>query len=75
MENEICTISIGNGWLDDDYTFYEDGKIKRFYDQSSFSYNNTDWITAENISDSKKQKIIENCPEDKKQIIIRILNS
>lgn len=27
MENEICTISIGSGWLEDDYTFYDDGQI------------------------------------------------
>ena len=75
MENEICTISIGNGWLDDDYTFYEDGKIKRSYDKNSFSYNITDWITPNEISDNKKLKIIENCPSDKKQIIKEKLNS
>lgn len=75
MENEeICTISIGNGILDDDYTFFVDGKIKRLYDKSNFSYNITEWVTEEKISESKKSKILKKCPEDKKQLISQILN-
>ena len=75
MENEeICTISIGNGILDDDYTFFVDGKIKRLYDKSNFSYNITEWVTEEKISESKKSKILKKCTEDKKQLISQILN-
>jgi hypothetical protein len=69
MEKEICTISIGNGIVDDDYTFYEDGKIKRFYDRNSFSYNLTEWVEVEEIFDVKKAKLIEKCDP---QFIVRI---
>lgn len=62
MENEICTISIGNGIIDDDYTFFEDGRIKRVYDMDTWNYNITHFVTSNSISDSKKEKIIEKCP-------------
>jgi hypothetical protein len=62
MENEICTISIGNGIIDDDYTFFDDGRIKRIYDMDTWNYNLTHFVTHEAIPDSKKEKIIEKCP-------------
>lgn len=39
---EICTIEIGQNSLDNDYTFYTDGTVKRFYDSNIWSLNNTE---------------------------------
>lgn len=73
MSEEICIISIGDGWLDDDYTFYEGGKIKRVYDQHPTKSNLTDWITGSQISDHKKEKILKKCPIELKAQIGDIL--
>ncbi|GAB5416062.1 MAG: hypothetical protein Crog4KO_13530 [Crocinitomicaceae bacterium] len=73
MDKEICTISIGNGFLDNDYTFYESGKIKNFYDQSQYKLNQTSWITPNQISESKKVKILEKCSESNREFVEKIL--
>ena len=75
MDNEICTISIGKGVLDDDYTFYEDGRIFHFYDQSAFKLNQEKWITADEIADHTKTKILDKCNEEFKGRIKDILSS
>lgn len=74
-EDEICTISIGDGLLDDDYTFYEDGRIKRFYDKNNWSYNITEFITPRNISGTRRDKIIGKCPAYCLERIMRILDN
>ena len=74
MEKEICTISIGGPALEDDYTFYESGKIKRFYDQNQYKLNNEEWIEAKDINDSKKKRLLEKCEEIYKEKISNLLN-
>jgi hypothetical protein len=39
MDKEICTIDLGNGILDNDYIFFESGKIKRVYDRNIYKPN------------------------------------
>lgn len=39
MAAEIYTISIGDGMLDNDYTFYDDGTVERFYDDNQWRPN------------------------------------
>ena len=73
MEKEICRIYIGNGVLDNDYIFFENGKIKNEYDQSTYKYNLEEWVTPSQISDSKKEKLILKCPEKHKERITKIL--
>lgn len=73
MSKEICTISIPNGLLDNDYTFYDDGSIMHFYDAHETRPNITEHISADQISDYEKKKIIENCPENYKEQITMIL--
>lgn len=74
MEKEICTISITNNWLGDEYTFYEDDKIKRKYDNNSLSSDVTEWLESNQISKQNKDKIIKNCPEEFKERIMLILD-
>lgn len=73
MKKEICSISIGKGILDDDYTFYEDGTIKRFYDQNQFKFNLEEWVTHEQIGDHIKQKLLDKCEELHKEQVRTIL--
>lgn len=74
MEKEICTISITNNSLGDNYTFYEDQTIKRNYDSNSQHLDITEWLTNDQISHQSKDKIVKNCPEELKEKIMLILN-
>ncbi len=58
---EICTISIPNGMFDNDYTFYENGKVKHYFDRNNFNFDNTHWINAKEIKQSDKIRILEKC--------------
>ena len=73
MDEEICTICIGNGILDDDYTFYTSGKIRRNYDRNTYKFNLEVWIEAKDIPDSKKQKLLDKCEAVKREIVELIL--
>ena len=75
MEKIICKVEIGNYTLDDDYTFYDDGRIHRSFDQSTWKQNISEFIKPENISESKKIKILEKCPSDNLNRIREILNN
>ncbi len=74
MEKEICKISISSGFLGDEYTFYENNKIKRVYDNNSLSSDVTEWLEPRQISKLKKDKIIKKCPEELKETIMIILD-
>jgi len=74
MEKEICTISIDTTWLGDTYTFYDDNKIKRVYDNNSLSSDVSEWLEAEQISKQNKDKLIKNCPEEFKERVMQILD-
>lgn len=74
MEKEICTISIASNSLGDEYTFYEDEKIKRNYDNNSLSSDVTEWLEPKQISKQNKDKLIKNCPEELKERIMLILD-
>ena len=63
---EIVTISIPKGDLDNDYTFFEDGKIRHNYDQSVYKLGLEAWITPRNITDGDKEKILKACPKELK---------
>lgn len=70
---EIVTVSVPKGDLDNDYTFFEDGKIRHNYDQNANKMGLEAWITPRNIADSEKEKIIKACPPEFKLKITAIL--
>jgi hypothetical protein len=70
---EICTVYLGSSMLDDDYTLYEDGRVKHFYDRNQWSLNNEEWLDASKISDSIKHALLEKCPEETKEKAKKIL--
>ena len=74
MANKICTISIGIMSLDNEYTFYDDGNIERFYDEDHHRrINRKETLKVEKINDAVKEKLISNCPREYKEQIINIL--
>lgn len=74
-EREICTISIGDGFLDNDYTFFEGGTIRRNYDQNTFKYNLERWVKPDEISEHTKQRLLAKCKEEYRDFIQNVLYS
>ncbi|WP_374461736.1 hypothetical protein [Chryseobacterium taeanense] len=74
MEKEICKVSISTSFLGDEYTFYENDKIKRVYDNNSLSSDVTEWLEPKQISKQNKDKIIRKCPEEFKERVMLILD-
>ena len=73
MNNEICTINIGDGWLDDEYTFFDDSSIKHTYDQHPTKPFITEWVEESQISIHRKDKILQKCPDEFKFQVKSIL--
>ena len=71
---EICTVFLGSSTLDDDYTLYEDERVKRFYDNNAYSLNNEEWLDAKNLNTSIKQKLLDKCPEELKEKARQLLH-
>ncbi|MBD5371596.1 MAG: hypothetical protein HDR80_10755 [Bacteroides sp.] len=61
------------GILDDDYYFYEDGRILHSYDKTQSKLNIEEYVTPEAIDLCKKQTMLAACPKDKVETIKRIL--
>lgn len=61
------------GILDDDYYFYEDGRILHSYDKTQTKINLEEYVSAESISEEKRQIMLASCPKDKYEIVKRIL--
>jgi hypothetical protein len=76
---EICTVHLGSPMLDDDYTLYEDGKIRHFYDNNPWpsqdlnNLNQEEWLDPINVSDSIKLKLLDKCPEELKEKAKKLL--
>ena len=60
--------------LDDDYTLYDDGRVKRFYDRNAYSLNNEAWLDAKNIKTYIKQELLNKCPEELKEQARQLLD-
>lgn len=59
---ELVTISVPKGDLDNDYTFFEDGKIRHNYDQNANKMGLEAWITPRGIPEIDREKILKACP-------------
>jgi hypothetical protein len=71
---EICTVFLGSSMLDNDYTLYEDGRVKHFYDVNQWSLNNTEWLDVSSLSNSIKTRLLENCSEASKEKVGKLLD-
>ena len=61
------------GIFDDDYYFYEDGRILHSYDRTQQKLNIEEYVTADSISIEKRMEMLESCPPDKYNIVKSIL--
>jgi hypothetical protein len=71
---EICTVFLGRSMLDDDYTLYEDRRVKRFYDRNMYSLNNEEWLDAKNLRIHIKQELLDKCSEELKEKARQLLD-
>ena len=73
MDKEICTINLAKSVLDNDYTFFESGKILHFFDQSIYKPNIEHWTNGAGIDINTKNKLMAACTEEHNEAIGRIL--
>ncbi|WP_294455790.1 hypothetical protein [uncultured Bacteroides sp.] len=80
MENKKllwrCILPMKKGVLDNDYAFYDDGTIVHEYDKSMYKLEDMNIetpVSADSIQDDIKQQIMEQCPEELKEQITKML--
>ncbi|MCA6069069.1 hypothetical protein JI747_018030 [Chryseobacterium sp. RG1] len=72
MEKEICTITL-TGDQAEQYTFYNDNTIKKVENHNDHNPL-IEWLSPNQINKHNKDRIIRNCPEDVKEIVMQILD-
>ncbi|MEA5551656.1 hypothetical protein VB713_11810 [Anabaena cylindrica UHCC 0172] len=70
---EICTVYLGTSMKDDDYTLYEDGRVKHYYDENMWKHSLTEWHEAKSLSSDKKEALLNKCSEDMKEKAKKLL--
>ncbi|MCK8521310.1 hypothetical protein M0D21_07020 [Aquimarina sp. D1M17] len=70
---EICSVAIGNDYLEDRYTFYSNGMIQHMYDESIFNYGLMDWVQPGDIDNYVKRRILKKCENKHKKSVRQIL--
>jgi len=61
------------GILDDDYTLYEDGRIVHEYDQSQFKFNLTRELSAAELKETVKDRLIAAASNEDKDLAKKLL--
>ena len=51
------------GILDDDYFFFEDGRILHSYDKTQSKLNIEEYVSADSIPIEKRRAMLEACPD------------
>lgn len=62
------------GMWDNDYYFYEDGKILHFFDRHHKSLNNEEFVKADSITLEDRKTMLAACPARFQEIIKKILD-
>lgn len=57
------------GILDNDYYFFEDGRILHSYDKTQSKLNIEEYVSADSIPVEKRRVMLEACPDDKYALI------
>lgn len=63
------------GLLDNDYYFYEDGTIVHHYDRTTEKVNIEDIVSASDIPESDKDKILSQCKNECNEEVYHIIES
>ena len=75
MDNAIWRFSfpMRKGILDNDYVFYNDGRIMHCYDKTISKLNIEEFVSAEEISIDERNIMLTNAPETLKDFIKDVL--
>lgn len=76
MENHYLwayNFPMKKGEFDNEYYFYENGKILHVYDKSKTKVNIEEFVSASDIPEHERQQIINACPDEFKERIITML--
>lgn len=65
--------SLKKGTLDNDYYFYDDGRILHHYDRIMKKTDIEEYVGASDISERDKQAIMEECPLEFKEKVYNML--
>lgn len=63
------------GLLDNDYYFYENGKILHIFDKTQNKLNIEKYVSASDIPEHERLQIIEKCPPEFKERINEMLST
>lgn len=72
---EICTISLSKDWLDNDFTFYTDGKVINLCDKHPTKPNVVTELKAKELNTELKKKLLANCPTGNIEEIINLMST
>lgn len=62
------------GILDNNYYFYDNGKILHVYDKTLSKLNIEEYVSASDIPENERLQIIENCPPEFKEQIMEMIS-
>lgn len=78
MNKKAISIShkMKGGFLDDDYTLYDDGTILHEYDKHTYpgGQDLKDSLTVADLSDEVKQRLLVAASDENKELVRKILN-
>ncbi len=77
MDKKAISISCKmKGVLDDDYTLYADGTVLHEFDKHIYpgGQNIKQNLTVNDLSDSVKQRLLEDATEENKKLVRKTLN-
>ena len=66
--------SMRKGDLDNDYYLYDNGEIMHKYDQNQFKLNQTRALSADDLSDRIKDKLIASASDADRELVEELLN-
>ena len=76
MENNYFwknDLPMKKGEFENEYYFYDNGRILHVYDKSKTKVNIEEFVSASNIPEHERQQLINACPDEFKEKIINML--
>jgi hypothetical protein len=73
MNKKLLTVFLGNNSLDNDYTFYEDGKVIHEYDQSAYKLNQKSEFQINQLDKNIIDRITEKITKEEKILLLELI--
>ena len=68
------SFNMKKGMLDNDYYFYENGKILHSFDKTMSKLNVEEFVSAQDIPEHERQEMLDKCPLELKDRINEMLS-